>query len=119
MPLSFKLFKVCFFDFSIHSSYLPQFTLCSYRNRLHFISRIGKQTLPFAFFLHSPRPLPAPVPSEQLPEEGKSLMSPPKHSQQDFLPVTQEMQGGIHLHNMDYFLSPGTEGVPWIIDRHE
>uniref|UniRef100_A0A673GCN3 Interleukin 6 receptor n=1 Tax=Sinocyclocheilus rhinocerous TaxID=307959 RepID=A0A673GCN3_9TELE len=91
-------------------------TVCLHRNRLHFMSRIGKQTLPFAFFLHSPRPLPAPVHSEQLPEEGKSLMSPPKHSQQDFLPVQQE---GIHLHNMDYFLSPGTEGVPWTIDRHD
>ncbi len=83
------------------------------------MSRIGKQTLPFTFFLHSPRPLPAPVPSEQLPEEGKSLMSPPKHNQQDFLPVQQELQDGIHLHNVDYFLSPGTEGVPWTIDRHE
>ncbi|KTG42027.1 hypothetical protein cypCar_00020309 [Cyprinus carpio] len=86
--------------------------VCVLRNRLHFMSKIGKQTLPFAFFLHSPRPVPAPVHSEQLPEEGKSLMSPPKHSQQDFLPVQQEVLEGIHLHNIDYFLSPG-------IDRHE
>ncbi|XP_016387480.1 uncharacterized protein LOC107723404 isoform X2 [Sinocyclocheilus rhinocerous] len=66
---------------------LPMFTVYLLRYRLHFMSRIGKQTLPFAFLLHSPRPLPAPAPSEQLPEEGKSLMSPPKHSQQHFLPV--------------------------------
>ncbi|KAL0172244.1 hypothetical protein M9458_032555, partial [Cirrhinus mrigala] len=78
-------------------------------NRLRFMSRIGKQTLPFAFLLHSPRPLPTPAPSEQLPEEGKSLMSPPEHSQQHFLPVQQEDQEGIHLHNMDYFLSPRPE----------
>ncbi|KAK2903132.1 hypothetical protein QQF64_009961 [Cirrhinus molitorella] len=94
-------------------------TVCLLRNRLHFMSRIGKQTLPFAFLLHSPRPLPDPAPSEQLPEEGKSLMSTPKHSQQHFLPVQQEEQEGIHLHNMDYFLSPGTEGVPLTINRHE
>lgn len=72
------------------------------------MSKIGKQTLPFRFLLHSSRPLPAPAASEQLPEEGKSLMLPPKHSLQHFLPVEQE---GIHLHNMDYFLSPGTKGV--------
>ncbi|KAF4103285.1 interleukin-6 receptor subunit alpha isoform X1 [Onychostoma macrolepis] len=99
------VFGLCFLVF------FTMFTVCFLRNRLHLMSRIGKQTLPFAFFLYSPRPLPTPVPSEQLPEEGKSLMSPPKHSQQDFLPVQQELQG-IHLHNMDYFLSPGTEGVP-------
>lgn len=98
----FGLFSLVFFT---------MLTVCLLRNRLHLMSRIGKQTLPFAFFLHSPRPLPAPVPSEQLPEEGKSLMSPPKHGQQDFLPVQQELQEGIHLHNMDYFLSAGTEGA--------
>ncbi|XP_026140416.1 interleukin-6 receptor subunit alpha [Carassius auratus] len=95
--------------------FLVVFTLLTVhllRNRLHFMSKIGKQTLPFAFFLHSPRPVPAPVLSEQLPEEGKSLMSPPKYSQEDFLPVQQELQECIHLHNMDYFLSPGK-------DRHE
>uniref|UniRef100_A0A8C1ZCQ1 Interleukin 6 receptor n=1 Tax=Cyprinus carpio TaxID=7962 RepID=A0A8C1ZCQ1_CYPCA len=98
---------------------LTMLTVYLLRYRLHFMSRIGKQTLPFAFFFHSPRPVPAPAPSEQLPEEGKSLMSPPKHSQQHFLSVQQEEQEGIHLHNMDNFLSPGTEGLPWIIGRHE
>lgn len=78
------------------------------------MSKIGKQTLPFTFLLHSSRPLPAPAPSE-----GKLLMPPLKHSQQHFLPVQPEEQEGIHLQNMDYFLSQGTEGVPWKIDRHE
>jgi len=86
--------------------------LCLLRNRLHFMSKIGKQTFPFTFLLHSSRPLPTPAASEQLPEEGKSLMSPPKHSQQHFLPAQQEVQEGIHLHNMDYFLFQETEGVP-------
>ncbi|KAK7157609.1 hypothetical protein R3I93_008948 [Phoxinus phoxinus] len=89
---------------------LPMLTVFLIRNRLHFMSKIGKQTLPFTFLLHSS--LPAPAASEQLPEEGKSLMSPPKHSQQHFLPVQQEEQECIHLHNMDYFLFKGTEGVP-------
>ncbi|XP_067304914.1 interleukin-6 receptor subunit alpha [Pseudorasbora parva] len=80
------------------------FTFIFFRNRLHFMSKIGKQTLPFTFLLHSPHPLPAPVGSEQLPDEGKSLMSPPKQIQQDFLSVQQEEEG-IHLHNMDYFMS--------------
>lgn len=75
------------------------------------MSKIGKQTLSFTFLLHSSHPVPAPA-SEQLPEEGKSLMSPPKHSQQHFLPDQQEEQEGIHLHNMDYFLTQGTEGAP-------
>ncbi|XP_050987066.1 interleukin-6 receptor subunit alpha [Labeo rohita] len=112
------LWVSCFFGL-LFLAVLTMFTVYLIRGRLHFVSRIGKQTLPFAFFLHSPRPLPAPAPSELLPEEGKSLMSPPKHNQQHFLPVQQEEQEGIHLHNMDYFLSPGTEGVPWAIDRHE
>ncbi|KAK9960822.1 hypothetical protein ABG768_008656 [Culter alburnus] len=86
---------------------LTMLTVFFFRNRLHFMSRIGKQTLPFTFLLHSSHPLPAPAASEQLPEEGKLLMSPPKHSLQHFLPFEQE---GIYLHNMDYFLSPGTEG---------
>ncbi|XP_043116136.1 interleukin-6 receptor subunit alpha [Puntigrus tetrazona] len=99
----------------IMSCFLVVFTMltvCLLRNRLHFMSRIGKQSLPFAFLLHSPRPIPAPVQSEQLPEEGKSLMSPPKHRQPDFLPVQQKLQECIHLHNIDYFLCPD-------IDRHE
>nr|AVI05199.1 interleukin 6 receptor [Ctenopharyngodon idella] len=87
---------------------LTMLTVFFFRNKLHFMSRLGKQTLPFTLLLHSSRPFPAPAASEQLPGEGKSLMSPPKHSLQHFLPVEQE---GIHLHNMDYFLSPGSESV--------
>lgn len=90
---------------------LTMLTVVFFRNRLHFMSKIGKQTLSFTFLRHSSHPVPAPA-SEQLPEEGKSLMSPPKHSQQHFLPVQQEEQEGIHLHNMDYFLTQGTEGAP-------
>ncbi|XP_077066841.1 interleukin-6 receptor subunit alpha [Siphateles boraxobius] len=91
---------------------LTMLTVFIFRIRLQFMSKIGKQTLPFTFLPQSSRPLPAPAASKQLPEEGKSLMSPPEHSQQHFLPVQQEEQEGIHLHNMDYFLSQGTEGVP-------
>lgn len=105
-------FGLCFFVITVLTIYLL-------RNRTHLMTRIGKQTLPFTFLLHSSRPLPAPAASEQLPEEGKSLMSPPKHNQQHILPVQQEKQEAIHLHNIDYFLSPGAEGVPLTINRNE
>ncbi|XP_056332113.1 interleukin-6 receptor subunit alpha isoform X2 [Danio aesculapii] len=88
-------------------------------NRTHLITRIGKQALPFTSLLHSSQPLPAPAASEQLPEEGKSLMSTPKHNQQQVLPLQPEEQEAIHLHNIDYFLSPGAEGVPLTINRNE
>lgn len=105
-------FGLCFFVITVLTVYFL-------RNRTHLIAKIGKQTMPFASLLRSSQPLSAPAASEQLPEEGKSLMSPPKHNQQHFLPAQPEEQDAIHLHNIDYFLSPGAEGVPLTINRNE
>ncbi|XP_051576514.1 interleukin-6 receptor subunit alpha-like isoform X2 [Myxocyprinus asiaticus] len=94
---------------------LTMLTVYFFRHRLHFVYRKGKLIFPFSFISRSSPPHPPPALSEQIPEEGKSLMSPPEHSQHYFLPVQQEEEEGIHLHNMDYFLSQGAEGVPWTV----
>lgn len=75
------------------------------------MSTLGKESLAFSFLPRSSPPLPPPVLSVQLPEEGNSLLSPINHNQQCFLPDQQEEPEGIHLHNIDYFLTPATEGV--------
>ncbi|XP_056618259.1 interleukin-6 receptor subunit alpha [Triplophysa dalaica] len=90
-------------------------TLYFFRHRLRFMSTLGKESLLFSFLPRSSPPLPPPVLSVQLPEEGNSLLSPINHNQQRFLPDQQEEQEGIHLHNIDYFLTPATEGVPLTI----
>ncbi|XP_051574722.1 interleukin-6 receptor subunit alpha-like isoform X2 [Myxocyprinus asiaticus] len=94
---------------------LTMLSVCLFR--IHLVVRMGKQILPFSSLPHSSPPPPRPplALSEQLPEEGKSLMSPSEHSQHHFLPVQQKEEEGIHLDNMDYFLSQGVEGVPWIV----
>lgn len=94
---------------------LMMLTVYLFRHRLRFMSTLGKESLAFSSLPRSSPPLPPPVLSEQLPEEGNSLMSPINHNQQHFLPDQQEEQEGIHLHNIDYFLTPATEGVPLTI----
>lgn len=79
------------------------------------MSAVRKESLAFSSLPGSSPPLPLPALSVQLPEEGNSLMSPINHNQQHFLPDQQEEQEGIHLHNIDYFLTPTTEGVPLTI----
>ncbi|KAA0703194.1 Interleukin-6 receptor subunit alpha [Triplophysa tibetana] len=91
---------------------LLMLTVNFFRHRLRFMFTIGKESLAFSSLPRSSPPLPPPALSVQLPEEGNSLMSPINHNQQRFLPDQQEEQEGIHLHNIDYFLTPGTEGVP-------
>ncbi|XP_052002348.1 interleukin-6 receptor subunit alpha-like [Xyrauchen texanus] len=98
---------------------LTMLSVYLFRHRLHLVARIGKQILPFSSLPRSspppPRPHPPPALTEQLREEERSLMTPLEHSQHHFLPVPQEDEEGIHLDNMDYFLSQGVEGVPWIV----
>ncbi|KAI7807204.1 interleukin-6 receptor subunit alpha [Triplophysa rosa] len=93
---------------------LMMLTVYFFRHRLRLMSTVGKESLAFSSLPRSP-PLPPPTLSVQLPKEGNSLMSPINHNQQRFLPDQQEEQEGIHLHNIHYFLTLATEGVPLTI----
>ncbi|XP_076826213.1 interleukin-6 receptor subunit alpha [Brachyhypopomus gauderio] len=71
--------------------------LSVYSIRMQLISKKNKQ----AFSPSCSRSTTHPPLLQQL------MVAPQQQSEHHFLPVQEEEEGGIHLHNVDYFLSPG------------